>query len=58
MGQAMKDEKPVVYTHENFKVYSALKQCMQNNAELREALVDAAEMIERLTQELEKRNES
>lgn len=51
-------DKPIVYTHENFKVYSALKQCMQNNAELREALVDAAEMIKQLTQELEKKNES
>lgn len=54
----MKDEKPVVYTHENFKIYSALKSCMQSNEEMRQALLDATKMIELLTQELEKRNES
>lgn len=54
----MNDNKPKLLTHENFKVYSALKSCMANNEELRQALLDAAQMIERLTAELERKNES
>ena len=54
----MNDDKPLTVNHENFKIYSALKSCMQSNEEMRQALLDATKMIERLTQELEKRNES
>ena len=44
--------RPLTVSHENSKLYAALKQCMENNAELRMALVESAEMIERLTQKL------
>lgn len=54
----MENDKPLTVNHENFKVYAALKQCMMNNEELRQALLDAAQMIERLTAELERKNES
>lgn len=50
--------RPLTVNHENSKLYSALKQCMENNAELRMALVESAEMIERLTQKLLEKNES
>ena len=44
--------KPLSVTHENSKLYSMLKQCMANNEELRQALVDAAETISKLTEKL------
>lgn len=50
--------KPLTVNHENSKLYSMLKQCMCNNEELRQALLEAAETIEKLTQQLVKQNES
>ncbi len=54
-------EKPLVVNHENTKLYSMLKQCMENNAALHEEisnlqleLISAAEMIEKLTREMSK----
>ena len=44
--------KPLSVSHENSKLYSMLKQCMTNNEELRQALVDAAETIDKLTEKL------
>ena len=43
---------PLTVNHETSKIYSALKQCMANNAMLREALNEAAETIETLTKAL------
>lgn len=45
-------DKPLTVNHETSKLYSALRQCMQNNQELRDALLDAAETIEKLTEKL------
>lgn len=50
--------KPLTVNHENSKLYSMLKQCMRNNEELRQALLEAAETIEKLTQQLVEQNES
>ena len=48
--QATLDElRPMSVTNENLKIYASLKQCMQNNAELRMALIEAAEVIEQQT---------
>lgn len=44
--------KPLTVNHENSKLYASLKQCMTTNAELRIALIEAAETIEKLTQKL------
>jgi len=44
--------KPLTVSHENSKLYAMLKQCMTNNEELRQALVDAAETIDKLTEKL------
>jgi len=44
--------RPLSVGHENSKLYSMLKQCMANNEELRQALVDAAETIDKLTEKL------
>lgn len=44
--------RPLSVGHENSKLYSMLKQCMTNNEELRQALVDAAETIDKLTEKL------
>lgn len=44
--------KPMTVNHENTKLYSMLKQCMANNEELRQALLDAAQTIEKLTEQL------
>jgi hypothetical protein len=41
---------PLTWNHETSKIYSALKQCMSNNAMLREALNEAAETIKLLTE--------
>lgn len=43
------DYKPLTCNHETTKMYSALKQCMTNNALLRDALNEAAGTIELLT---------
>lgn len=43
---------PLTWNHETSKIYSALKQCMANNAMLRNALTEAAETIELLTKAL------
>ena len=51
-------DKPLVVTHENSMLYASLKQCMKNNEELRQALVDAAETIDKLTQKLLEQNEN
>lgn len=45
-------DRPLTVNHETSKLYSALRQCMQNNQELRDALLDAAETIEKLTEKL------
>ena len=59
----MNDDKPLTVNHENSKLYASLKQCMLNNENLRREivemqmqLVDAAEMIERLTKEMQNGN--
>ena len=52
----MRGDRPKLYTHDAFKVYSALKQCMQNQEEMRVALLDAAKTIEKLTKMLEEKN--
>ena len=43
---------PLTWNHETSKIYSALKQCMANNAMLREALNEAAKTIKTLTEKL------
>ena len=43
---------PLTINHETTQIYSALKQCMANNAMLREALNEAAETIKTLTKAL------
>lgn len=49
--------RPRTVDHENTKLYSMLKQCMANNEELRQALVEAAETIDKLTAKLLEQNE-
>jgi hypothetical protein len=44
--------KPLTVNHETSKLYSALRQCMKNNAELRDALLEATETIQLLTEKL------
>lgn len=46
------DLKPLTVNHETSKLYGALRQCMMNNAELRDALLEAAQTIELLTGKL------
>ena len=43
---------PLTVNHETTKLYSALKQCMENNKQLREALITATETIQLLTEKL------
>jgi hypothetical protein len=50
--------KPMTVNHENSKLYSMLKQCMANNAELHQDLLTAAEIIDQLTQRLREKDES
>ena len=45
-------DRPLTVNHETSKLYSALRQCMQNNQELRDALLEAAQTIEMLTEKL------
>lgn len=49
-------ERPLTVNHETLKIYSALKQCMENNKQLREALVSATETIQLLTEKLNETN--
>ena len=49
-------ERPLTVNHETLKIYSALKQCMENNKQLREALVSATETIQILTEKLNETN--
>lgn len=44
--------KPLTVNHETLKIYGALRQCMQNNQELRKALVEATDTIEKLVKAL------
>lgn len=46
-------EFPRSVTNENLKIYASLKQCMQNCNDLRMALLEAAEVIERQTELIE-----
>lgn len=48
----VEDCKPLTCNHETTKMYSALKQCMANNELLRNALNEAAETIQLLTEKL------
>lgn len=43
---------PLTVNHETSQIYSALRQCMSNNAMLRQALNEAAETIKLLTKKL------
>ena len=43
---------PLTVNHETTKLYSALKQCMENNKQLREALIAATQTIQLLTEKL------
>lgn len=45
-------ESPLTVNHETLKIYSALRQCMQNNQELRKALIEATDTIEKLVKAL------
>lgn len=45
-------DKPKNITHESYMLYCSLKQCMENNAELRQALTEAAATIDKLTEAL------
>ena len=44
---------PLTVNHETTQIYSALRQCMQNNQELRKALVTATETIQQLKEQLD-----
>ena len=43
---------PLTVNHETSQIYSALRQCMKNNQELRKALVEATETIQQLKEQL------
>ena len=47
---------PLTVNHETTQIYSALRQCMKNNQELRKALVEATETIQQLTEALNASN--
>lgn len=54
-------DKPLMVNHENTKLYSMLKQCMQNNEQLRQEiallqmeLITAAETISKQTHMMSK----
>jgi len=51
-AEAIKKLRPIMVGHDNSMLYDGLRSCMQRNAELQQALLDSAEMIERLTREL------
>ena len=46
-------DRPLTINHDTLKIYSALRQCMQNNQELRKALVEATETIQQLKEQLD-----
>lgn len=46
-------DRPLTVNHETLKIYSALRQCMKNNQELREALVEATNTIQTLVKALD-----
>lgn len=50
--ETIANQPPLTVNHETSKLFGALRQCMQNNAELRDALMDAAKTIELLTEKL------
>ena len=50
--EGIKRLRPITVGHDNSLLYDGLRSCMQRNAELQQALLDSAEMIERLTREL------
>ena len=45
--------RPKTVNHENSMLWASLKQCMENNAELRKSLLEAAEVITRQTELIE-----
>ena len=47
---------PLTVNHETTQIYSALRQCMQNNQELRKSLVEATETIQQLKEQLDETN--
>jgi hypothetical protein len=47
------DLRPLTVNHDTLKIYSALRQCMHNNQELRKALVEATETIQQLKEQLD-----
>ena len=47
---------PLTVNHETPQIYSALRQCMKNNQELRKALVEATETIQQLKEQLDETN--
>ena len=51
--ETIEDLRPKTVTHENSLLWASLKQCMENNAELRKSLLDAAEVITRQTELIE-----
>jgi hypothetical protein len=50
------DLRPLTVNHETSQIYSALRQCMHNNQELRKALVEATETIQQLKEQLDETN--
>lgn len=51
-AEAIKKLRPITVGHDNSMLYDGLRSCMQRNAELQQTLLDSAQMIERLTKEL------
>ena len=49
-------EAPLTVNHETSKLYGALRQCMENNQELRKALIEATETIQQLKEQLDETN--
>jgi len=45
--------QPKTVNHENSLLWASLKQCMENNSELRAALLDAAKVISEQTDLIE-----
>lgn len=50
--ETLAELRPMVVNHNNSKLYDGLRSCMQRNAELQQALLDAAQTIEKLTEAL------
>lgn len=47
---------PLTVNHETSQIYSALRQCMKNNQELRKALIEATETIRQLKEQSDETN--